>query len=629
MRQEIALSGTDASDMMPPRRRGWMGRAVRYLLLQGWKASPRRFIQLSVLGIVRSALPVGNLVLVVVLIDGLVRVVSGNSSAGFRTAMALGGQALLQIVNAGISEYYRLGQRRMSLLLRFQLEEALIDQLLRVEIRLVEEPEMHAVLTRIRTVSSTSGNDLLTNSLALLGGVLTVLLLVIFCVRVYWVAAMLVLVITCILLAISIKGSAERFEHRVRMTSPSRESEYWANLLINPLTALDIRAFGFGVWLKNKWRVLFLHMAQEDIKQGIHQDWFALAGQLTTVVSSIGLSGLLLWLSASHRISIGQFVAVGGVLSLTISSAQQLAQSCSLVYDGARSLDEFVRFMQIAPPVSQDQHVPCPELRDVIHIQGVTFRYPGAMNPALQDVSCTIPIGKRVLIVGPNGAGKSTLAKVIAGLYRPSAGQVLYDGVSGDLLSGEDLRLRISSLFQNYMYYDCTVWENIGFGDISRVDCLTDIEQASVIAGADPFIRRWANGYQTRLGRWLWDDGQVPSQGQRLRLALARTMFKQAQVYIFDEPTTGLDPVIEEVIVRQLDLFTQGKTMIMISHRLNLAALADKVIVLDQGRIIEEGETAALLKGTGWFASAYRDQLGSQLTDQFAISTMQGALDHE
>lgn len=601
----------DSKLLMPERRPGWERVAIGYFLSILWSTSRTRSLLLVGIGLVRATLPVASLALLVILVNSVVAILSGESGGVGGAAIALVVQAALQVGLAWTDEAYRLAQHRLTLLLRYQFEQTLVDLLITMEVRHIEEPELQAVLSRIRILVASAGGGLLSAVPSTAIALVMLTLLICFAISVHWSTGLVIAILASILTAIYVRTSTERFALRVETTPAAREADYWLGVLGNPLSALDVRAFGLGTWIKARWQGLFLQVAREETRLRVRHDWLALGCQALTVLGSLGLSALLLFLLARGEVTVGAFVGVAAGFSQALSSAHQVAQGAAAAHEGALGLDEYLRFTEVVEPHRRFMLRSCPELRGSIRLRNVSFRYPGSERDAIREITCEIPIGMRLLIVGPNGAGKSTLAKLVAGLYKPSSGVIEYGDVDGQVVNAETLNNQISSLFQSYLYYDCTVRENIGMGDIDLMDRKDRIERAAADACADSFIREWPDGYETPLGRWLWGDGQIPSNGQRLRLALARTMLRDVPMYVFDEPTTALDPLAEGSVVRALDRFTRGRTAIFISHRLNLADMVDHVIVLKEGRILEEGSPSDLLAGSGWLVQAANQAIDS------------------
>ena len=247
-----------------------------------------------------------------------------------------------------------------------------------------------------------------------------------------------------------------------------------------------------------------------------------------------------------------------------------------------------------------------------IRFHGVSFRYPGSVRPVITDFNMTLSPGDRVALVGENGAGKSTIVRLLLGLYQPTQGRITVDGVDLAEMDLAAWRLMATAVFQDFMCYPLTVYENVGIGRISLlkdgdqgVAVSSEIVEAARRSGAHSFVKELPLRFRTLLSK-EFDDGVELSTGQWQRLAMARAYVrKNCEIVVLDEPTSALDPKTEVRIYQQFGSAVEGRCTVFISHRLGSARLANRILVLKEGRLVEEGTHQALLKTDGEYARMY------------------------
>jgi ATP-binding cassette subfamily B protein len=287
---------------------------------------------------------------------------------------------------------------------------------------------------------------------------------------------------------------------------------------------------------------------------------------------------------------------------------RSLLGSAGEIYRNVMFLENLFEFLALTPSISDPvKPLPHPGLQKAIELQDVTFCYPGSERLALDHFNLKIPAGKITALVGENGAGKTTLIKLLCRFYDPSAGRVLIDDTDIRNLSPDDLRQRITVLFQEPVRYHDTVFNNIAFGDIDSRPEPAQIKAAAQAAGADAPIGRLPQTYGAVLGKWF--GGAELSSGEWQRLALARAFLRQAELIILDEPTSSMDSWAEADWLSRFRKLVADRTALIITHRFTTAMQADIIHVMHHGRVIESGNHDQLLAAGGRYAMSWTQQM--------------------
>ncbi|MEA2524634.1 MAG: ATP-binding cassette, subfamily bacterial, partial [Thermomicrobiales bacterium] len=245
-----------------------------------------------------------------------------------------------------------------------------------------------------------------------------------------------------------------------------------------------------------------------------------------------------------------------------------------------------------------------------IEFRNVTYRYPDKETPAVDNVSFTIVPGETIALVGRNGAGKTTIVKLLGRLYDPESGQILIDGHDIRDYDPRELRREFGMMFQDYAAYQLSARENVGVGNVERVGDLAAIARAAERGGADDVIAGLPKGYETTLGKWF-EGGHQLSGGEWQKVALSRAFMRDAQILILDEPTAALDAQAEHDLFSRIKSLAEGKIALFISHRFSTTRMADRILVLDQGRLIEQGTHQELMALGGQYSHLFELQAAS------------------
>ena len=403
-------------------------------------------------------------------------------------------------------------------------------------------------------------------------------------------------------------GYAKNF----RQTPIRRELEYLRILGGSKEAAKELKLFGLKDFLTGKFVRLSDHVYEEDISLARRK---LVAG---TLLSAIGTGGyysayvFAVWRTVAGVFSFGTLSLLANAIREASSNLQQTFSTLSTIADQALFLTDLVAFFEMRPTISSKPNaLPAPRpIRRGFQFRNVSFRYPGASRLVLKNLNFHLRPGERVALIGENGEGKTTIVKLLTRLYEPLEGQVLLDGVDLREYSLEDLYREIGVIFQDFMRYEMTARENIAVGRIEQIDNLEMLRHSAEKSLADDVVDRLPRGYEQMLGR-RFDGGLDLSGGEWQKVALARAYLRDAQVLILDEPTSALDARSEYEVFQRFAELTAGKMALFISHRFSTVRMADRIVVLQNGSIAEEGDHDALTRLGGRYAEMFELQAAS------------------
>ena len=394
-------------------------------------------------------------------------------------------------------------------------------------------------------------------------------------------------------------------------TPARREMEYLRVLGGSKESAKELKLFGLGPYLVARFTNLSMRLHKETARLSRKR---LLIGSLLTLLGTLGYYGTyasVIYQTVAGVLSIGMLTFLAGAIAGASSNIQMVFSTFSTIADQALFVGDLLDFFAVKPSVSSKPgaiSVPRP-IRQGFEFRNVSFAYPNGRE-VLSSVSFKLTPGERIALVGENGQGKTTIVKLLTRLYDPTAGQILLDGKDLRSYDLDDLWGEIGVIFQDFMRYDLTASENIAMGRIEERDNIFRIRAAAQKSLAEDVIRKLPNGYVQQLGT-RFDGGTDLSGGEWQKLALARAYLREAQVLVLDEPTASLDARSEHEVFERFAELTRGKMAMLISHRFSTVRMADRIFVLQGGRIAEEGPHDQLMQNGGRYAEMFEMQAAS------------------
>lgn len=398
-------------------------------------------------------------------------------------------------------------------------------------------------------------------------------------------------------------------------TPQNRERTYLGELLTVPAAAKEIRVFSASRFLKRKYDALTKERLERFGKYLRKQLNVAIAGRLGSSLGAAVALGALTWLVLNDRIDFPTAMTAGAAMQLLVGRLSNLARGIGRLVESGMFFSDYQSFLSYATEIetAESGRTPLPALSfQQLSVENVSFRYPGTDKLVLENVFIEINAGEVVALVGENGSGKTTLVKLILQLYKPDEGHILWNGVDTRELAQEALRSELTVIFQDFIKYHLPIADNIALGRAERPSDLSLIEEAARKTGAHQFIDRLPRKYETRLGREFL-GGHELSVGQWQRLALARAVYRGGSFLILDEPTASLDPRAEHELFAHIRELQRDRSVLLISHRFSSVRTADRIYVLDSGRIIEQGTHDQLMTRDGHYAELFSLQAAAYL----------------
>ncbi len=406
--------------------------------------------------------------------------------------------------------------------------------------------------------------------------------------------------------------------HYIRFHSKERrQMSYYSGLMTNKDMVKEIRLFGLSELFIGRYydtfKIYFKGLKKLFVGEGF---WHILTGAISTVVNCL----LFLYIAkgvVDGQHEVGDYALYTGALTAIAGGIATIISTTASIYEGTLFIDNLIAFMNEKPTVVPSLPEPRALRRGEGHrieFRHVSFAYPGTERQVIRDVNIVIEPGDTVVLVGLNGAGKTTLIKLLTRLYDPTEGEILLDGHNIKEYAVEELYGIFGIIFQDFGKYAVNVRENIMFGQVDRAVREEEIRQAAEQSSAAQFIQDLPDGYDTPLMRYFEDNGIELSIGQWQKLSIARAFYSDSDIIILDEPTASLDAIAEQEIYSQFDRLRRDKTTIFVSHRLSSATVANKIIVLENGAVIETGSHEELMRNHGVYYELFSTQAKRYIT---------------
>lgn len=485
--------------------------------------------------------------------------------------------------------------------------EKIIRKTAELTISQLEDPEFYDKLERARTQTN-SRVDLMTNALGQAESIISIITLI--AGLIYFEPILILILVLSIIPSFinEAKFSSTRYSLARSWTAERRELDYLRFIGANNQTAKEIKLFGLTDFIAERFKGLsndyYLINKKLSLKQSFYGSLFNILG----VLSYYGAYVFIIMRVLTGVITIGELTFLSGSFNRLRGNLQGFFSRFTRISESALYLQDYFDFIDLTVEQTSEAKTPMPKtITQGFQVNDLHFAYAGSETEVLKGVTFKLDAGEKMAFVGQNGAGKTTLIKLFLRFYEPTQGEILLDGININKFDVDEYRKRFGVIFQDFFKYEFTLRENIAVGNIDQIQNDEVISYAASKSLAEQVVNEMAYGLEQRLGRRFYKGTEL-SGGQWQKVALARAYMKDADIMVLDEPTSALDAQAEFDVFERFIALTKGKTSIIISHRFSTVRMADRILVLQDGRVLELGTHQQLMANPKLYAELFKLQ---------------------
>ena len=578
-----------------------------------WKFTPRGLLSVLLLTLVSAVLPVavawiGKLIVDAVIYARDVPEGVARELAHERVIRLVALELLVVVAISLVNRMTALTRQIVGARLGIDLNVLILEKALKLALRHFEDAKFYDKLTRARREASSRPLLLISQNLQIVGGVVTLFGYTALLLRFSPWPALALLILALPAFVAEARYSGITFRMLNRRSPEMRRLNYLEYIIGNDEHAKELKLFGLGPMLLERYKTLSEQFYKEDCKLAVRRSSWTFVLSLLGTGSFYGCYIAIALAAATGHLSLGDMTLYIVAFRSSQNAFLSILTALGNMYEGNLYMSNLFEYFAIPTETPVRSALPSAFAEEGFRFEKVGFQYSDTKKWVLRDISLFIPRGENLALVGENGAGKTTFIKLLTRLYRPTEGRILLDGRDLQDYDEVALRTRLGVIFQDFNRYQFVVRENVGFGSIEHMADEARIARAIERGGAREFVAALVSGLDTQLGR-RFQEGAELSGGQWQKIALARAfMREEADILVLDEPTAALDAKTEQAIFERFRRLARGRTAIIISHRFPTVRLSDRILVLEEGCIVEQGTHSQLLDLKGRYSRFFKLQ---------------------
>ena len=588
-----------------------------YIIKLVWEASPAIVFVMSFMALFDGVMPVLGTYISGQLINKLASAYTGQITNFHIITWLLIAQFGYLLFTSVIRRVDGIVVRISGELVSNHIKVKIMEKAKEIDLKSFDSPDFYAKMENANREAGNRPIQVLNSSFSIISTVISIFSYIALITVIGILPALLVIAVAIPSTIINFVYRKKNHDYVFRRSKDRRQMSYYSEVLVNKDLVKEVRMLGLADDFTNRYKAVFKKYFGGLKRLMLAEMWWGIgATLLTTVVNCI------LFVSIARGVfntdyPVGDYSMYTGALNAISNGIATLIGTSATIYEGTIFINNLIAFMEekrtIVPTVDPPRDVQR-GVGHTIKFENVSFRYPGTDHDTIKNINLEIKPGDTIVMVGLNGAGKTTLIKLLTRLYDPTEGRILLDGYDLREYDVQKLYDMFGIVFQDYGKYAVSVRDNIAFGEIMKEIRQEKIEEAAKNSNASGFIEKLPDKYDTPLMRYFGENGTELSIGQWQKLATARAFYSESDILILDEPTASLDAIAEQEIFNQFDELRGGKTSLFVSHRLSSATTADKIIVLKDGQLIEEGNHAELMRAKGEYYTLFSTQAKRYIT---------------